>query len=406
MTSHEEFFRLQQPAAVLKHALLEEYTKVFASAVGSQDLTRPVWVIDGYAGAGAYEEPDPEGAHPDGSPLVVLKMADGFSHTRTIKAIFIESNASAVAALKENITPYLERGIDASVLQGTVEEQLPAAWTMVGGDPVVTFLDPFGVAMGRDMMTDFLLVKARRKPSEVLLNINIEAVRRIGGNLELVGGRVMPRAGQEKGVERVDRFFGGTNWRKTFLDVRMTHGSAAKAAEQVIAQYRHQIKANTGYDSMSIPVRRRPNNEPLFLLTLFFKHSFAGYKFADAACRATKKWRQADRLRHLDDYLGKQSQDSLFGDGFEFESSRKNWEGKEKQLDAEWVAQICSNVRELGIARLQVAANIDQILGPTLGLAGERHIRRAWDQLAKEGYLFPRTKGNGVKIHEATMERA
>ncbi|WP_206079723.1 hypothetical protein [Propioniciclava coleopterorum] len=78
MTRHEGFFQQRQPAAVLKHALLREYTKVFASTVGSQDRARPVWVIDGYAGAGAYEEPDPEGTHPDGSPLIVLKMAEGF----------------------------------------------------------------------------------------------------------------------------------------------------------------------------------------------------------------------------------------------------------------------------------------------------------------------------------------
>lgn len=157
MTSHDSFFQQKQPAAVLKHALLREYTKVFASVVGSQDRTRPVWVIDGYAGAGAYEEPDPEGAHPDGSPLIVLKMAEEFKSRQVIKSIFIESDTSAVEALDKNVTPFRDRGLSATILNGTVEEQMPSAWSAVGTNPVVTFLDPFGVAMRRETMTGLLL---------------------------------------------------------------------------------------------------------------------------------------------------------------------------------------------------------------------------------------------------------
>lgn len=405
MTSHDSFFQQKQPAAVLKHALLREYTKVFASAVGSQDRSRPVWVIDGYAGAGAYEEPDPEGAHPDGSPLIVLKMAEEFQGKQVIETVFIESDLDAVRALDQNVAPFRDRGLSATILNGTVEERLPTAWAAVGTNPVVTFLDPFGVAMRRDTMTGLLLSRPRDlPPSEVLLNINLEAVWRIGGNLELSAGQVIPCLGQERGVERVDRFFGGTTWRQTFHDMRHEHGSAAQAAEHVIALYRDQIRQDTGYDSMSIPVRRRPHHEPLFLLTLFFRHPVGGYKFADAACRATRKWRETFRRQELAEFLGRQQQESLFGDDFEMENAAQDGARQEKQLDAEWVQDICANIRRLGSQRLDVARNVSQILRHTLGLAGERHIRMAWDQLADDGYLRPREKSK--KMHRSVMERA
>lgn len=139
MTKHDDFFQQQQPAAVLKHALLREYTKVFASAVGSSEPTRPIWVVDGYAGAGAYASADPEGANPDGSPLVVLRMAAA-TPTRDIRCIFIEANPGIAVQLTKNVSPFVERGRYVAVLPGTVEERLGDAWALVGGDPVVTFL--------------------------------------------------------------------------------------------------------------------------------------------------------------------------------------------------------------------------------------------------------------------------
>lgn len=402
MTSNDDFFQEQQPAAVLKHALLREYTKVFASAVGSSEPTRPIWVVDGYAGAGAYASPDPEGVNPDGSPLVLLKMAAA-TQKRDIRCIFIEADPKIVAALNRNVRPFVDRGRYVEVLPGTVEERLGDAWALVGDDPVVTFLDPFGVAMQADSMTNLLLARASSaKASEVLVNINLEAVWRIGGNLEAARGGVVVKRGQRRGVERADAFFGGTWWRQHFLAAREEHGSAAKAAWDVVSRHRDAIRQQTGYESMSIPVRRRPGNEPLFLMTLFYRHPLGGYKFADAASRATRKWRDTYRRKELDDFMQSQSQESLF-DGFEVAYSEEQAELQERQLDADLVGAICSNIRAHGSHSLPVAEKLPAILGSAIGLAGERHIRSAWDALATEGYLMARDKSQ--RLDRATMRR-
>lgn len=340
---------------------------------------------------------------PDGSPLVLLKMAEGFS-AQQINSVFIEPDREAVAALRENTQPFRERGLRISVLEGSVEERLPEAWKQVAGDPVVTFLDPFGVAMGRQTMIGTLLARPRdNTPSEVLLNINLEAVRRIGGVLEDRGGDVSPKAGQEKAVHHLDNFLGGVEWRTDFRRVRRERGSAAQAAAHVIDSYRAAVRDETGYESMSIPIRRRPNHEPLFLLTLFFRHPVAGYKFADAACRATRTWRETYRQRELDDFLGRQLQESLFGDDLARENTEREGARQEAALDAEWVKVICSNIRHLGRDRIKVAENVRGILGTTLGLAGGSHIRKAWDSLAEDKYLRPRD--TSARLHKLTMER-
>lgn len=407
MTSHDSFFQEKQPAAVLKHAVLAEYTGVFASMVGSRDRSLPIWVIDAYAGAGTYESPNPELENPDGSPLVVLKMAEKMASSRDIRCVFIEQRPGIAAVLRSNVAPFQASGRQVTVLEGSVESQLQAAWTLVNGGPVVTFLDPFGVAMDRHHMTDTLLApRPGGQPSEVLLNINVEAVWRIGGNLQRGLSGFEPQRGQEKGVLKADAFLGGTWWREVFFESREAGQTAAQAAQAVVDEYCTQVCRASGGQSMSIPVRRRPESPPLFLLTLFFDHSAAGYKFADAACRATRKWRDAYRARELADFREKHPEESLFGDEFEVELSTREGEKQEKELDEEWVRRICSNVKRADNFRLPLAADLNTILGDVLGLAGERHIRLAWDRLASEGYLRPRNKSRSNSMYYMTMERA
>ena len=185
MTNHDEFFQRKLPAAVLKHAVLGEYVKVFASMVGSGRSPSPIWVIDGYAGAGAYETDDPEGENADGSPLVLLKMAEK-TPGRDIRSIFIEADRKAALSLAANVAPFSAMGRRVHVMAGEVEDKIQEAWALVGGDPVVTFLDPFGVAMQRSVMTDLLLARGRKR-SEVLLNIKVSS-RQHGSMSRLLSG--------------------------------------------------------------------------------------------------------------------------------------------------------------------------------------------------------------------------
>lgn len=400
MTSHADFFQTKKPAAVLKHTLLGEYSRVFASMVGSR-IPGPVWVIDGYAGAGAYES-DNGAPTAEGSPLVVLRSTGGLSG-RDVRAIFIESDPTLAAKLNSNVEPFRQQGRHVEILVGDVSTQIGRAWALVDGQPVVTFLDPFGVAMNRDTMCDVLLNRtAPQHPSEVILNINLEAVRRIGGNLEWHNGSAAPKRGQEAGVLLVDGFLGGSWWRNVFYESRQANGTAAAAAIDVINRHRDQIKALTGRDSLSVEIRRRPCYEPLFLLTLFFSHAAAGYKFADAASRATKSWRSVFLKEELDDVTN--SAETLFGPELESDLIKNKFERQEQDLRREWVNLICQNIIDSPEPALSVARDLETILGTTIGLAGESHIKSAWDLLATRGEVAPRD--TGVRnLHQAWIVR-
>ena len=200
-----------------------------------------------------------------------------------------------------------------------------------------------------------LLARGRPTPSEVLLNINVEAVGRLGGCLEERGGAIAAKPGLEKSVDRVDRFIGDTSWRMHFYQARNSPmASAASAAESVIARYRQDMARTTGCASMSVPIRRRPGNPALFQLTLFYRQGVAGYKFADAAGRATRKWRDVFRAEELADALVVE-QDALFDVSAEIKASLEDQAvTQEKAMSDEWVTIIKRNIRSLLVTRTKV----------------------------------------------------
>jgi three-Cys-motif partner protein len=396
VTANDSFFQKQRPAAVLKHAVLNEYLRVFTSMVGSRRVG-PVWFIDGYAGPGSYAATSDVAEPTAGSPLVAMRLARSlhFSGQRDLRCAFIESDHAYATELRNNLDPFGRAGLNPVVLEGSVEDELPRAWKLVSGAPVITFLDPFGVNTVPVGLMARLLARGRPTPSEVLLNINVEAVGRLGGCLEERGGVITPKPGLEKSVDRVDRFFGNTSWRVHFYQVRNSPmATAASAAESVIARYRQDMARTTGYASMSVPIRRRPGNSPLFHLTLFYRQGVAGYKFADAARRATRKWRDVFRAEELAEATAV-DEDTLFDVSAEIKASLEDQaERQEKAMSDEWVTIIKKNIRSLLATQGKVglAEDIGAILGTTLSLAGEPEIRRAWDQLAAEGAVRPRDK--------------
>jgi three-Cys-motif partner protein len=401
MAANDSFFQRKKPAAVLKHAVLGEYFSVFCSMVGARSAG-PVWLIDGYAGPGAYDADD-DGERVTGSPIVALEIADKattWKPARDVRCAFIEQKPEYLKKLQENVKPFQDRGRHAVLLGGEVAERLPKVWEEVGSSPVLTLLDPFGVSMERDMMISTLRGR-QDPPSEVLLNINLEAVSRHGGFLQLGktgGAEIKPHlVGQSQGVEKTDRFFGGEWWRDRFIEMREQTGSAADAAAAVIDAYRAAIQKETGALSISVPIRRRANGAPLFLLTLFYRHDAAGYKFADAAARASQRWREAYRQQDLDDFFAKDDRQDMLpimGDIIREDSVAKANEAEAK-LAADNLAEVVANVRSLvtETSQLPVAHNVVPILGSTLSLAGEPTIRKAWDQLADAGVVQPRDNG-------------
>lgn len=385
MTNNDDFFMERKPAAVLKHAMLVEYATVFGQMMCSKTRGGPSWIIDGYAGAGAYESPIPSGEETPGSPLLILQTASKCRQSFDLKAAFIEENPRYAAQLRERVRPYTDRGLTGTVFEGDVATQLPAALYSVGDAPLVTFLDPFGVALDFKTLTGTLLSDNRRQVSEVILNINVSAVGRLGGWLTARDGEVVPTRDGTSGIERVDRFLGGVWWRDVFYRARNDGGlSANDAAEHVVTRFRDLVKDSSGCSSVAIPVRRRPGHKPLFHLTLFHRNSIAAYKFLDASVRANRKWRETFKEEDLQRL--NEDENTLFGPEGNRELVEEAFARREREQTAEMVRRLQERTRALLLARGKVALleDFEELIGEYAGLAGESHVRGAWKALATD----------------------
>ena len=402
MTDHETFFaKGQQLPALFKHTLLVNYLMPFVTMTATRNANRRVWYVDGYAGPGTYEPGGNGSAPAPGSPLLALYTARkvrSFTPSVDMRCIFVEANANHAAMLRNLVEDPQFSAIQPRVFEGAVEANLATIVAEVGADPLLTFLDPFGTSLPWTQLRDSLLSRPRSIPNEILLNMNVDALRRIGA---------LPRMEARYGptIERLDALLGYTGWRTTFDAIYRPgeEGSATSAALAVAAEFRRQVFEQSGYRSLAVPVRRDHGHEPVFLMTLFFTHPLALFKYAEAVSLANQKWRheiaQKDAAKCL-----RLAGDMLWDDDFSPDEVRKKVDEDEKMLDLRWTSAIISTLRDLLNLRndVPIAENLADVYGGTFGLAREKHLRKALKELAAEGLTRP-VKGDLSKV---TIQRA
>jgi len=409
MTANDSFFQQKQAAAVLKHGILSRYVHVFASMTGVGSREGRVWFVDGYAGPGRYEPEDGAAFGAPGSPLLAIKTAADLSvksSARDLRCIFIEVDETYADNLRAVLEAEAPHAVHYQVIQGEVETHLRSALALVASDPLLVFLDPFGTSLPFELLCEILRSRASGEITEVLLNFNLLAVSRIGGLLEGEDGRC-GRGTSDATLARVDQFLGGAWWRDVFRAAREgdAPGEASRAAAAVADEFRKRVLASTGYLSMPVPIRRRPNHRPLFLLTLFYRHEAAPYQFAEAASGANEDWRRFNRALDLEEDV-ERNLDTLFDRALCTELSEREATEAEAALEAQWIEIIESNIRELLTEHdeVPVASEVLNIFGRTLALAREKHLRKAWDNLTAAGLVEPRQPS--IRMRNLSIRRA
>lgn len=400
MSSNEDFFVTRQAAAVLKHGVLGRYLPVFVTMAGTG--AREVVLLDGYAGPGRYDDDSA------GSPLLLLRTARktrGWS--RNVRCVFVEADHDNATNLRGVLAEESGTDLQYQVFDGDIEHWAERIVTEAADEPMLSFLDPFGAGVSYRVLTEVLLARGPKARTEVLLNINVEMVRRIGGLLS----QASPTPSTEKTLAKLDSVFGDTWWRTEFLAVRGESEKAAAAAQHVVEEFCRRVQAATGFGSFIVPIRRRPGHQPLFLLTLFYRHEIAPWKFNEAASVANAEWRKACAEQDLDRGLSAISvTGSLFEpEGFDPRAEFRReaelaWKVQEEALEAGWVRDIAVNLQALLAAQESVIVldSIRDVYGPTLGLARELHLRRAWDTLDP---CVARPRNTSVKLQRAVLHR-
>lgn len=144
VTDHEDFFDEFEPHTRLKHVVLRAYLRSYAMKLLQSGHER-VWFLDGFAGAGADRTGNP------GSPLIAVRTADDVdaelgAKGKRLGTIFIEKDPSVFKRLTLELAPFRGKAHQRIVtLEGQYAERCPEALGLIGNEPRLAFLDPFGL---------------------------------------------------------------------------------------------------------------------------------------------------------------------------------------------------------------------------------------------------------------------
>lgn len=439
MSANESFFVRRKAAAAFKHAILARYPRLFAAKAGSIVEGGKVVFLDGYAGAGRYDDGSP------GSPLLFVRAALA-SPQRTVRAIFVERDQNRFATLCRVLdTADPHRRVPRIVRAGDLGEHLDELMRATAGSALFAFLDPFGTALDLPRLRQQLLGRPGREPTELLLHFSVSTIARFGGILRSARTRNGLTPAETKTVARADAFLGGDWWHTEFdalPDLRPTTPiganvdslfdesldeafdtlldddvliTATDIAVRVAHRFCHRLGRDTGFRTVAMPVRPEPGRAPKYILALFTRNVHGIWFFADTLGRASLDWHKAlhtERQRNTPARRPATGGDALQGELFSAAELAPpppppfDKITYERAHHAQWVDTIVDNLHRLFGTRavLQLVDHINDLYGEVLGQAWEKHVREAVKRLHAIGFL--EDDGTGDNFWRRPVRRA
>jgi three-Cys-motif partner protein len=378
MSNNKNFFESPQAAAIYKHKLIKSYIPAWAGKVGSTSDEKRVVVYDAYSGPGRYEDEQP------GSPELLVDTAEAMAGLRSVKSVFSEKEK----AYCDRLTAMLqEKGIDAAlydVRPGPVEDHVDAVLADAGDLPLFVFLDPYGLTVSFDRVVHIL--RSRDKPgysnllqpkTELLMNFSYEAVRRISG----VVRSDKNYAAKQGQIAALDAALGGDWWQDLARD------ESDGWVTQVLEGYASRVATEVGCGYITADVADSLGAQPVYELILFTRHRDGFWEMARSMSMARKEWRQ---------WLVDAKEDSTGGQvefrGLDFEDD-----------EASWIDEIATNAEAILNTKsgFTVEKELGRLLGRTLGLARETHIRKALKKVKTIGVISDVPTGKLQKAYIA-----
>jgi three-Cys-motif partner protein len=380
MSSNKNFFLSPQAAAVYKHKLIKSYVPAWIGKVGSTAANNRLVVYDAYSGPGRYEDDQP------GSPELLVDTAEAMATLRSVHTVFSEKDQDYCDRLEEMLT---EKGIDEStyeIRRGPVERHVDSVLAETADLPLFVFLDPYGLTVSFERVVHVL--KSRDKAgwsrqlqpkTELLMNFSYEAVRRIAGVIR--SGR--DYAAKEGQIRSLDEALGGNWWHEIAREERDGW------VEEILEGYAQRVGQVARYGYITATVADSLEAKPVYELILFTRHMDGFWEMVRSMSMARKVWRE---------WLAERREQATGGQaelrGLEFDDD-----------ESAWVDEIASNVEELlgDKPKFIIEEELGVVLGRTLGLARETHIRQALKALKSQGVVAEVPRGS---LQRATVLRA
>lgn len=373
----QPFFQSKRAAAVLKHAILSGYVVPFASKTGSTATGRRVVIVDGYAGAGRYEDGSP------GSPALIAAAANHPAlRNRVVECLFVEKDKATYEKLCRVLADEDNGGqIVWEAINGNVEDHLDELLSRAEGVPLFLFLDPFGLGLPFEVITEIF----QRRPSgqyapatEVFFRFDASAIRRIRGALHTSNDY----PARQKQLEALDRAAGGTWWRDEDNQTLNNDQYVDWFMEQLLAK----ICKVTGCAGWSTDVRQRPDLKAAYLLVFLTRHRAGMEVFGETLSLAQSRWRRAVFDEAIAEIQA--TGQEMLADPDEL------FKNDEQQLANQWEETIERNIRVIlrKHDRFTVRSMSGRVYEGVLGDARTTHLRKVLKKMHTEGL----TTSNGV----------
>lgn len=260
---NKDFFEKLKPWSQRKHRLLSKYLPPFSAKVAKTSRTREIFIIDGFAGAAAYDD----GA--EGSPILIARFGDvclGWSNPVTLRLINVEADKN-----KEGIFDSLERATEEWVKLGRIKNiksafgaAVPSILSFIRTAPALFFIDPFGPT---DIRFDDLKAILLRRPAvtELIINFDQDGLRRIVD--AALSTKTNPKAA-ETNAANISAIVGSDSWRNKIEGVGL---SSAEAEKILLHEYMTNLSA-FGFAVVAYPVREELRSKPKYHFVYCTRH--------------------------------------------------------------------------------------------------------------------------------------
>lgn len=168
---HTTFFQSISAESEIKLRIYQTYLEPWSRKVAL--LSRRIWVVDGFAGRGKYENGAP------GSPAVALALSEVLAAAKSpvrLQCVFAETRQSNVQRLRELAGRY--PSASSMFIRESFWDQIENVIRIVGREPALLFVDPFGL-LAIDFERLVQLINGLHGPVDLVVNFRSTAAPRL-----------------------------------------------------------------------------------------------------------------------------------------------------------------------------------------------------------------------------------
>jgi three-Cys-motif partner protein len=353
---------------VLKHGAYSRYLVPCVMKTGSTSIDNRFAIFDAFAGSGEYEDGSP------GSPKLALRVADKLKGRRTVECHFVEKDPATFLQLQQNVAG---ASTPVKVYKDTAEGVLTAVLNATAGIPLFAFVDPYGLGLGFEALTNRLMTRAGRfegqrggDTTEILLNFNLSALARGAGfvlSKQRSASKVLAQVAWEGHLNRV---LGGDWWKEIWV----TEPKETRR-HLIVQEYTRRIAETAGgWSHFRFGVSKGWKKPPIYVLIFLTRYPPALWLFNEAVSCAHEVFHDWCAKRDSRTHPQQLALDLAVPES--------DWHGQ-------YIDAVRTNVETL-IAPMKsfyIRDHVSDIYQDVLGYARERHVRAALKELRHEGRI-------------------